>query len=146
VNQDFIDLLHELSAAEARFMVVGAYALAFHSRPRATGDMDLWVEPTAENAKRVIGALTAFGAPIETLSAADLATAGVVYQIGVAPRRIDILTSLTGLDFTTAWADHVTGTLGGVECPIIGREALIQNKRALGRPRDRADLELLGET
>ena len=126
-------------------MVVGAYAVAFHARPRATGDIDLWVEPTPDNAAKVIAALSAFGAPIADLSAAELASDGNVYQIGVAPRRINILTSLTGLEFSTAWRDHVSGKLGDVECPIIGRESLIRNKRALGRPRDRADLELLGE-
>jgi hypothetical protein len=145
VNQDFIDLLRAFSDAEVRFMVVGAYAVAFHSRPRATGDLDLWVEPTRDNAARVMTALSTFGAPIEGLSAIDLATPGVVYQIGVAPRRIDILTALTGVDFPAAWQERVSAPLGGVECPIIGREALIRNKRALGRARDKADLDLLSE-
>ena len=144
MNQDFIDLLRELRAAEARFMVVGAYAVSFHSHPRTTGDIDIWVEPTPENAAKIMAALSAFGAPIEDLRATDLATDGLVYQIGVAPRRIDLLTSLTGLDFTSAWRHHVMGNLGGVECPIIGRDELIHNKRALGRPRDLADLEALG--
>jgi hypothetical protein len=144
VNSDFIALLRELSAAEARFLVVGAYAVTFHSRPRATGDLDLWVEPTAENAARVIRALRAFGAPLQDLSEADLGTPGMVYQIGVPPRRVDLLTSLTGLEFTEAWRERVTGRMGGLECPFIGRAQLIHNKRALGRPRDLADLELLG--
>jgi len=144
VNQDFIDLLRELCAVEARFMIVGAYAVSFHSHPRTTGDIDVWIEPTPENAAKVIAALSAFGAPIEDLTATDLATAGLVYQIGVAPRRIDILTSLTGVDFTSAWRHHVIGNLGGIASPIIGRDELIHNKRALGRPRDLADLEALG--
>ena len=144
MNSDFIALLRELSAAEARFLVVGAYAVTFHSRPRATGDLDLWVEPTAENAARVIRALRAFGAPLQDLSEADLGTPGMVYQIGVPPRRVDLLTSLTGLEFTEAWRERVTGRMGDLECPFIGRAQLIHNKRALGRPRDLADLELLG--
>ena len=144
MNSDFIALLRELSAAEARFLVVGAYAVTFHSRPRATGDLDLWVEPTAENAARVIRALRAFGAPLQDLSEADLGTSGMVYQIGVPPRRVDLLTSLTGLEFTEAWRERVTGRMGDLECPFIGRAQLIHNKRALGRPRDLADLELLG--
>ncbi|MEK7331280.1 MAG: hypothetical protein AAB290_04100 [Candidatus Eisenbacteria bacterium] len=144
MNSDFIALLRELSAAEARFLVVGAYAVTFHSRPRATGDLDLWVEPTAENAARVIRALRAFGAPLQDLSEADLRTPGMVYQIGVPPRRVDLLTSLTGLEFTEAWRERVTGRMGDLECPFIGRAQLIHNKRALGRPRDLADLELLG--
>jgi hypothetical protein len=135
-----------LIAAEVRFLIVGAYAVAFHSRPRATGDLDIWIEPTRENAERTFKALAAFGAPLAGLSVADLTTPDIVYQIGVAPRRIDILTALTGLEFESAWPGRAGGRIGDVECPFIGREALVRNKRALGRPRDRADLELLGET
>jgi len=143
VNPDFAALLRELSAAEARFMVVGGYAVSFHSRPRATGDIDVWVEPTAANAARVFRALRAFGAPLQGLVEADLAQPEVVYQIGVPPRRIDLLTSLTGLSFDEAWAERTPGLLGGLEVAFIGREALIRNKRALGRARDLADLESL---
>jgi hypothetical protein len=143
VNPDFVALLRELSAAEARFMVVGGYAVSFHSRPRATGDIDVWVEPTAANAARVFRALRAFGAPLQDLAEADLTRPDVVYQIGVPPRRIDLLTSLTGLSFDDAWADRTPGMLGGLEVPFIGREALIRNKRELGRARDLADLESL---
>jgi len=143
VNPDFVALLRELSAAEARFIVVGAYAVTFHARPRATGDLDLWIEATPANAARVFRALRTFGAPLEDLSEADLAQPDVVYQIGVPPRRIDLLTTLAGLSFTEAWAGRVAGRFGELEVPFIGREALIRNKRALGRPRDLADLELL---
>ncbi len=145
MNPDFVDLLRALSAAEARYLIVGAYALGFYARPRTTGDLDIWVDPTSENAARVHAALTSFGAPSHELSRTDLMRPEVVYQIGVEPRRIDILTSLTGLTFKEAWEGRVAGRLGGVECPVIGREALIRNKRALGRPRDLADLELLKE-
>ncbi len=145
MNPDFVALLRELTAAEARFLVVGAYAVSYHSRPRATGDLDLWVEATATNASRVFAALKGFGAPLRGLSPADLCSPETVYQIGVPPRRIDILTSLTGVAFADAWVARVSGRLGGVECPFIGRDALIRNKRALARPRDLADLELLGE-
>jgi len=143
MNPDFVALLRELSAAEARFMVVGGYAVSFHSRPRATGDIDVWVEPTTANAARVFRALRAFGAPLQDLAEADLAQPDVVYQIGVPPRRIDLLTSLTGLSFDEAWKDRTPGQLGGLEVAFIGREALILNKRALGRARDLADLESL---
>jgi len=143
VNPDFAALLRELSAAEARFMVVGGYAVSFHSRPRATGDIDVWVEPTAANAARVFRALRAFGAPLQGLVEADLTQPEVVYQIGVPPRRIDLLTSLTGLNFDEAWAERTPGLLGGLEVHFLGREALIRNKRALGRARDLADLESL---
>ena len=138
-------MLRELSAAEARFLVVGAYALAHHARPRATGDLDLFVEATPENARRVYRALGAFGAQLTDLTETELAQPDLVYQIGVAPRRIDILTSLTGMTFDDAWNSRVAGRLGEAECFFIGRDALIRNKRALGRPRDLADLEALGE-
>jgi hypothetical protein len=124
-----------LSAAEARFLVVGAYAVAFHSRPRATGDLDVWVEPTPINAGRVLGALRAFGAPLADLTEADLARPDTVFQVGVPPRRIDLLTSLTGVAFQEAWPGRVEGRFGDVSCPIIGRDALVQNKRGRGRPR-----------
>ena len=146
MNPAFVGLLRALSEADARYLIVGAYAVTFHSRPRATGDLDIWVEATPGNAARVMRALEAFGAPLQELSAADLVTPGIVYQIGVPPRRIDILTSLTGLTFDEAWGGHVTGPFGDLECPFIGRAELARNKRALGRPRDLADLEMLGES
>jgi hypothetical protein len=145
VNPDFVALLRELSAAEARFLVVGAYALAHHARPRATGDLDLWIDRSEENAARVYRALRAFGAPMSDLSEQDLTEPDLVYQIGMAPRRIDILTSLTGLSFAEAWSARSAGKLGDVDCWFLGREPLIRNKRALGRARDLADLETLGE-
>jgi hypothetical protein len=143
VNPDFRDLLRGLSEADARFLVVGAYAVSFHSEPRATGDLDIWVEPTPDNARRVHAALAAFGAPLVDLTVADLSAPGTVFQIGVAPRRIDILTSITGVTFVEAWPDRREASYGGAPFPIIGVEALVRNKRALGRPKDLLDLELL---
>lgn len=126
-------------------MVVGAYALAYHARPRATGDLDIWVDPAPENANRVHAALLAFGAPLGDLTAEELSQPDLVYQIGVVPRRIDILTTLTGLHFADAWPGRSVGTFGSMSCPVLGRADLILNKRSLGRPRDLADLESLGE-
>lgn len=143
MNPDFRDLLRAFGDAEVRFLVVGAYALAAHAEPRATGDLDLWIEPTAENAARTYAALRRFGAPLHELSEADLATPGVVFQIGLPPRRIDLLTSITGVTFAEAWPDRVEVRYGDVPCAVIGRDALIENKRRLGRARDLADLELL---
>lgn len=143
MNPDFVALLRELSTAEARFLVVGGYAVSFHSRPRATGDLDVWVEPTAANAARVFRALRSFGAPLEGLAETDLTKPDVVYQIGVPPCRVDLLTSLTGLDFEAAWAQRVMGRVGDLDVAFIGRDALVRNKRALGRLRDLADLESL---
>jgi hypothetical protein len=107
--------------------------------------LDVWVEPTDRNAARVIDALHAFGAPLSGLSPADLVTPDVVFQIGLPPRRIDILTTLTGITFDEAWPDRVIHTIEGVRIPFIGRAAFIRNKRATGRARDLADLEGLGE-
>jgi hypothetical protein len=146
MNPDFVGLLRALSEAEARHLVVGAYAVTFYSRPRATGDLDIWVDATPANASRVMRALREFGAPLTDLSETDLATPGIVYQIGVPPRRIDILTSITGVSFDEAWPARVTGAFGGLECPFIGRSELVRNKRALARRQDLADLELLGES
>ncbi|MBA2602502.1 MAG: hypothetical protein H0U94_02850 [Acidobacteria bacterium] len=141
MNPDFVDLLRAFSAADVRFMIVGAYALAFHGRPRATGDLDVWVDATPENAHRVMRALAAFGAPMGDLREADFERPGVTYQIGLPPVRIDILTDLTGLSFTEAWPTRTTGAFGDIEVPFIDRASFVRNKRAVGRPKDVADLE-----
>ena len=143
MNQDFVDLLRALSASEVRFLVVGAYALAVHGRPRATGDLDVLVDPTPENAGRVMQALKAFGAPLQHITSADLSTPGVVLQIGLPPRRIDVLTQLTGVSFVEAWADRVRHAVGPLEVDFIGKAAFIRNKRATGRPQDLADIAAL---
>jgi hypothetical protein len=145
VNPDFVDLLRALCDAEARFLVVGAYAVNLHSRPRATGDLALWIATDAENARRVMSALRAFGAPLEEIGEPDLQRPETVFQLGVPPRRIDILTALTGLRFEDAWPNRVVTKVGGTDCPFLGRADLVRNKRAVGRPRDLADLEALGE-
>ena len=145
MNPDFLDLLRALSDAEARFLVVGAYAVTFHAQPRSTGDLDLWVDTSSDNPARVHSALRVFGAP-ESVTREDLASPDMVVQIGVPPRRIDILTSLTGLEgFDQAWSRRVVQDVQSIQVPFLGREDLIRNKRAVGRPRDLADLELLGE-
>ena len=141
MNPDFLDLLRAFVAADVRFLIVGAYALALHGRPRATGDLDVWVDATPENAARVMRALEAFGAPLAEISADDFAREGVTYQIGVPPGRIDILTELTGLPFAQGWADRVRRPFGDVDVDFIGRASFIRNKRATGRVKDLADVE-----
>ena len=143
MNPDFRDLLRALSDAGARFLVVGAYAVSFHSEPRATGDLDIWIDAAPDNAARVYRALTTFGAPLAELSETDLSTADLVFQIGVAPRRIDIMTSITGVAFAEAWQDRTLASYAGIAFPIIGIDALMKNKSALARPKDLVDLELL---
>jgi len=141
MNQDFVDLLRAFIAADVRFLIVGAYALAVHGRPRATGDLDVWVDPTPDNAARVMQALAAFGAPLAEVSEADFRRPGVTYQIGVPPGRIDLLTELTGLAFADAWPERLRRPFGDVEVDFIGRAAFVRNKRATGRPKDLGDIE-----
>ncbi len=143
MNEDFLDLLRALSAANARFLIVGAYAVSVHAEPRSTGDIDVWVEATPSNASRVYSALTSFGAPLTELTREDLATPGIVFQIGVVPRRIDILTSISGVSFAAAWETRVVTTYGDVPVPVINRDELIRNKIAVGRPKDLLDVETL---
>ena len=140
-------MLAALLASGARFLVVGAYALAVHGVLRATGDLDVWVLPDPVNAEQVWEALRRFGAPVETLDAApgNLARPGLVLEIGVPPRRIDILTELTGVDFESAWRSRVVHRVGSLEVSFLDRETLIRNKRATGRLQDLADVERLEE-
>ena len=147
MNEDFRDLLAALVAAGARFLVVGAHALAVHGIPRATGHLDIWMASEAENADRVFDALVRFGAPMAAMGVTreDLSRADQVVQIGLPPRRIDILTSISGVPFEEAWADRVSHEVDGVVIPFIGRASLVKNKRATGRAKDLADLEALGE-
>ena len=141
MNPDFVDLLNTFTAGDVRFLVVGAYALGVHGRPRATGDLDIWVEATPENAARVMQALREFGAPLQGISEADFSRAGCTYQIGIVPIRIDILTDLTGLTFSDAWTGRLRRPFGPIEVDYIGRDAFIQNKKASGRPKDLADID-----
>ena len=141
MNPDFVDLLRAFSVADVRFLVVGAYALAVHGRPRATGDLDVWVDATPANATRVMRALAAFGAPMEAIAESDLASPGITYQIGVAPRRIDILTELTGVTFDDAWHARVRHPFADIEVDFIGRDHFVQNKRATGRAKDLVDID-----
>lgn len=147
-NEDFLDLLNELTAARVRFVVVGAHAMAVHGAPRATGDLDVFVESTTTNAQRVLEALNRFGAPVHAhgVTADDLARPGMVYQVGLPPRRIDLLTSISGCSFDEAWAGRLTVDLAGQEVPVLGLRELRINKKATGRLKDIADLELLGES
>lgn len=145
--QDFHDILAELVRSGARFLVVGAHALSVHGVPRATVDLDIWVASDAENAERVYSALGAFGAPLAALgiAARDFQTPEMVTQFGLPPLRIDVMTSVSGLAFEEAWAARVEGTIEGVRVPVLDRTCFIRNKRASGRKKDLADLELLGE-
>ena len=144
-NEDFVDLLDTFAQEHVEFVIVGAFALAIHGVPRATGDIDILVRPTTENAERVILALTRFGAPLEAarVTAADFARPGVVYQMGLPPRRIDLLTEISGVSFEDAWSDRLTRVIDGRDRPFLGLETLLRNKRASGRPKDLVDIDAL---
>jgi hypothetical protein len=146
VNEDFRDLLRALVAAHVRFLVVGAHALAFHGVVRATLALDIWVEPTPENAKRVWSALAAFGAPLHALRVGedDFVRPNALVQFGSPPNRIDVLTTLSGLTFASAWAERVEAEVDGVSVPFLSRASLVANKRATGRKKDAVDLDALG--
>lgn len=146
LNRDYVEMLGALSAAGAEFLVVGAHALAAHGVPRATGDLDLWLRPTPENARRVWHALEQFGAPLHELTLEDLYHPDVVFQIGVVPQRIDLLTSIAGVTFEEAWGNRGVVEIEGTDVPVLGRSDLIRNKRTVGRARDLADIEELGES
>ena len=143
LNKDFSDMLSLLGTVKADFLIVGAYALAAHGLPRATGDLDIWVRPTEENSRKVWEALCTFGAPRSRISSGDFAAPDVVFQIGLAPRRIDILTSISGVTFDDAWQARQKVVIDNMEIGILSRSHLIQNKRACGRPKDLADLDWL---
>ena len=145
MNPDFSDILSELTAAGAEFMIVGAFAIAAHGNPRATGDIDIWVRPSRENAERVLAALRAFGAPLAGLATDDLTDEQTVFQIGVAPIRIDILAGIDGISFEDAWPRRVEANLGTLTVPVLGLADLATNKRAAGRPKDLADLAWIEE-
>lgn len=144
---DFRDFLAELLKVDARFLVVGAHALSVHGVPRATLDLDVWIDSTPANARRVWRALAAFGAPLETLQLqeSDLVRPDTVVQLGMPPYRIDILTGVSGVSFAEAWDDRVEADFGNLRVPFMGRAAFVRNKRATGRKKDLADLESLGE-
>ncbi|HEX8155349.1 MAG TPA: DUF6036 family nucleotidyltransferase [Thermoanaerobaculia bacterium] len=143
MNRDYVEMLSELSAAGAEFLVIGAHAVAAHGYTRATKDLDIWVRPTPENAARVWNALIRFGAPLIGVTAEDLATRGTIYQIGNDPDRIDLITDPAGVSFEDAWPRRLTTVIDGVAYPVIGRDDLIANKRATGRPEDLIDIERL---
>lgn len=143
LNKDYRDMLCALSDEKVSFLLVGAYALAVHGYPRATMDIDIWVMPSPKNADAVLRALRRFGAPLRDLTGQDLQTDGTVFQIGVAPRRIDILTAASGLVFAEAFGRSMSVEIDGIVVHVPSLDDLIRNKRAAGRTKDLADAEAL---
>jgi hypothetical protein len=139
LNDDFRDMLSAFAEADVKYLLVGAYAMAAHGYVRATGDIDLWIDRSRENAERVMDAMAAFGAPLHDLKVGDLEAPDLVFQMGVAPRRIDILTSVDGVGFEEAWPERYEVRISDLTVPVISRHHLSRNKRATGRLKDAAD-------
>jgi hypothetical protein len=145
LNPNFRDMLCALYDENVEFLVVGAYALSAHGLPRATGDLDIWVRPTAENAGRIWRALDRFCAPLSKLRVEDFCDPDLVFQIGVAPYRIDLLTSITGVSFEEAWQARIFFQVDGRAIGVLSRDDLLRNKRSTARPKDLADAAWLEE-
>lgn len=143
LNSDYKDMLQVLLDHGVKFLLVGAYAMGAHGYPRATGDIDIWIEPSEENSERVYGSMVAFGAPLHDIDETTFAKPGIVFQIGVAPRRIDIITAISGVGFNDAYQQRQIVDIEGLSIPILSLVDLIRNKRATGRDKDRLDADQL---
>jgi hypothetical protein len=145
IQKDFKELFELFNEYKVRYIIVGSYALAFHGAPRFTGDIDILVQPSSENAKKILSALDAFGFGSLNLTVNDFQKTNSVVQLGNPPVRIDIMTSITGITWEEADKGKQAGLYGNVPVCFLGREQYIANKRVTGRKKDLADLEALGE-
>jgi hypothetical protein len=136
-------MLQSLLDQEVKFLLVGAYAMGAHGYPRATGDIDIWVESSAENSRRIYQCLATFGAPLHEIDETTFVEPDVVFQIGVTPRRIDVISAVSGLEFDQAYAKRQIVDIEGLSVPVVSRDDLIRNKRATGRDKDRLDADRL---
>jgi len=143
MNQEFRELLLALYDGQVEYLIVGAHALAAYGHVRATKDLDVWIRPEQNNAEKVLAALKTFGAPLSGLSTDDLSRLGTVFQIGLPPLRIDLLTSIDGVEFDEAWPERFKTKFGDVAVFVISRRHLITNKKASARLQDLADVEQL---
>ena len=143
LEPDFKEMLSELLDAKVEFLLVGGHALGFHGETRNTRDIDFWINPTDDNAHKVREAMRSFGAPMAMFTLDDLAKPGMVFQLGVPPVRIDLITAVAGVNFADAWPNRIERDYDGLTVPIIGMDDLITNKRAAGRPQDLLDADKL---
>lgn len=143
LNPDFKDMLSCLKEEEVEFIIVGAYALAAHGFPRATGDIDIWVRNSSTNAQKIMDALKKFGAPTSNLAEEDFTSPDMVVQIGVEPSRIDLLTRISGVEFDGAWKNKVSISINDLEIYVLSKADLLKNKLATGRDKDQGDIAWL---
>lgn len=143
LNKDYKEMLKILLDNEVEFLVVGAYAMGMYGYPRATGDIDLWIMASAENSQKIHTALKIFGAPLTQIADNTFAQEDVIFQIGLAPRRIDIITHIDGVDFQQAYEKRQQVKVDGLDIPFISKEDLIKNKKATGRKKDALDADYL---
>lgn len=143
LNPDFRDILSSLNRAKVDFIIVGAFALSSHGRPRATGDIDIFLRNSTENAERVIEALRDFGAPLDGISSEDFTSDDNVVQIGVEPRRIDLMTRISGVSFDEAWDNKLPVSIDGLDIFVLSKSDLLKNKSAADRGKDKGDIEWL---
>ncbi|RJR16511.1 MAG: hypothetical protein C4581_09820 [Nitrospiraceae bacterium] len=143
LNDDYKEILQNLSKNKVKFLVVGAYAMGVHGYPRATGDLDIWVDVSPDNSELVYKSLVEFGAPLSHINRDTFIEEGIVLQIGIAPRRIDIITQIDGVDFRSAYAEKLVVELEGLAIPFLSRDDLIRNKESTGREKDRVDVQYL---
>ena len=146
VNPDFKELLLAFNAHNVEYLIVGAHALAAHGHVRATKDLDVWVRPEPANAQKVLQALSEFGAPLSDLTADDFSKKKTIFQIGLPPLRIDIMTDIDGVEFEAAWPDRLQASFAGVPAFVISRYHLITNKKTAARLQDLADVQQLEPT
>jgi len=146
LNNDYKEMLQLLKGNEVRFLVVGAYAMGAYGYPRATGDIDIWILTSGENSKKVFRALNEFGAPLAQVNETAFAERDIIFQIGVAPRRIDIITSIDGVEFEKAWQNRIEVDIDGLNIPFISKQDLIKNKESTGRDKDILDAKILRQT
>jgi hypothetical protein len=142
---DFDEFFGSLIAHDVEFLIVGAYALAFHGAPRFTGDIDVFIRPTTANAERLLAAIAAFGFPSAGLRPDDLTSPDRVLRMGVEPVQIHVMSAISGVTWDEAWAGRQSGRCGSRDLPFIGRREFVANKRAAGRLKDLADIEALGD-
>jgi hypothetical protein len=143
LNEDYKEMLQLLLEEQVDFIIVGAYALGAHGYPRATGDIDIWVKPNNTNSRKLYKALARFGAPLEQIEIDDFSMEGIIFQIGLIPRRIDIITKIDGVTYEEADEDKITVEVEGLMLPVISLDKLIKNKMATGREKDELDIKTL---